>query len=77
MRPIFLMHKKTCSTLIQVLHVVFFIVIQDLDLDAVIIGVVAEQTVGTERTVAVFAVFAKSVTVCELLLGEVDIVDYD
>ena len=50
------------------LHVVFFIVIQDLDLDAVIIGVVAEQTVGTERTVAVFAVFAKSVTVCELLL---------
>ena len=63
--------------MIQVLHVVFFIVIQDLDLDAVIIGVVAEQTVGTERTVAVFTVFAKSVTVCKLLLGEVDIVDYD
>ena len=71
------MHKKNVQHLNQVLHVVFFIVIQDLDLDAVIIGIVAEQTVGTERMVADFAVFAKSVTVCELLLGEVDIVDYD
>ena len=71
------MHKKNVQHFDSSAARRFFIVIQDLDLDAVIIGVVAEQTVGTERTVAVFAVFAKSVTVCELLLGEVDIVDYD